>query len=714
MSLSAQNPCSNQPITPQEMIVKMGRGINIGNTMEAVLEGNWQNPVQEYYFDDYVNAGFTHIRIPIRWDGHTTTTAPYMVDSSWLQRVEQVVDWGLSRGLIIVINAHHEHWLLDNYTTSHIQRFEAIWTQVAEYFKDKSENLLFEIINEPYFDLSASQVNALNQNILNIIRVHNPSRIVILTGGGQNSHQAPLQIALPTDSFLMAYFHYYRPFSFTSGTNNNWGSESEKTSMRNDFDVVKTWSDVNNIPILLGEFGVDNTVNSFDRAEYFRHIADLAVSRGFAFSAWEVGTAVKGFYNRAQSTWDNTILDALIEGGKWNNRCPNPGFELGKNTNWNFQVSGATTSDHIENTEVHQGHRALKIDVTSPNTISSVKMDGDFVSASPLKSYVFGAYVKGDATAVNHQIRLATMWEKSDGTNSFNARRYNISTNYQLVGGVQTQPYTDDVVGVKVRLQCGEGAGSYYFDDVHIIEAVDFMNTDFEDGIDYIWTTNTQNGASATFENTSDSPSGNNALKIITTNANATADVGATNPIRKFIDNTVGYNYSFWAKSNAASIMEFQVNYYDNTETLISSETIQTTLTTTYQEYFGDLTPPPNTSFFSIHFHFGANTDTYFIDDVTIDCKALSVSTSQQPSTNTFDWKIYPNPTDNYLNIEWETGLKNGHISLYTISGQALLSSTISEFNQHLQLDISHLPKGIYIIKLNTQKGVFAKKLIVN
>ena len=139
---SATEP-DNTPIhfeTPQEVIEKIKRGINIGNTLEPPTEGEWNNgPLQEYYFDDYKNAGFTCIRIPVRWDKHTTETAPYVIQTSWLDRVEQVVDWGLERDLYIIINAHHEWWLVDNYSDPNMRaRFDSIWTQIAERFKNKS------------------------------------------------------------------------------------------------------------------------------------------------------------------------------------------------------------------------------------------------------------------------------------------------------------------------------------------------------------------------------------------------------------------------------------------------------------------------------------------------------------------------------------------------------------------------------------------------
>ena len=128
-------------LTPQQAIVEMGRGINLGNTLEPPTEGAWNNgPTQEYFFDDYRSAGFSTVRIPVRWDRHTQGSSPFTIESSWLDRVEQIVDWGLARDLVIIINGHHEDWLKQTYTSEMSRaRYDSIWSQVATRFKDKSE-----------------------------------------------------------------------------------------------------------------------------------------------------------------------------------------------------------------------------------------------------------------------------------------------------------------------------------------------------------------------------------------------------------------------------------------------------------------------------------------------------------------------------------------------------------------------------------------------
>lgn len=138
-------------LTPKEAIAGMTRGINLGNTLEPPKEGEWNNvPAKEYYFDDYKTAGFDCIRIPIRWDNYTGKTAPYTVTETWMDRVEEVIDWGLSRDLYIIINSHHDDWIKDDYSETNKARYDSIWSQIAIRFKDKSEKLLFEMINEPH------------------------------------------------------------------------------------------------------------------------------------------------------------------------------------------------------------------------------------------------------------------------------------------------------------------------------------------------------------------------------------------------------------------------------------------------------------------------------------------------------------------------------------------------------------------------------------
>ena len=125
-------------ITPQEAVLQMVKGINMGNTLEPPDEGSWNNgPAREQYFDLYRQAGFDVVRIPVRWDEHTANNAPYNIDPDWMNRVEEVLDWGLDRDLFIVVNTHHEEWIKEDYSNADKRaRFDSIWSQIAVRFQD--------------------------------------------------------------------------------------------------------------------------------------------------------------------------------------------------------------------------------------------------------------------------------------------------------------------------------------------------------------------------------------------------------------------------------------------------------------------------------------------------------------------------------------------------------------------------------------------------
>lgn len=350
--------------TPQQLVDKMGRGINLGNVLSAPVEGNWSGAATEQYFIDVAQAGFKNVRIPIdffgdRTSGNTSqysisantsftgTRADFTVSSTYLDRLEQVIGWGLNQNLVIILDFHGATlksefiYTFDSskaeYThpssakrAADLAKFYAIWEQIADRFKNYSDDLIFEIINEPYFHISQTEMNALNTEAISIIRNsggNNGTRKVIITGGTKTSYEAITTIdpqIINSDDYLIATFHYYRPFSFTKSSDyrynvNSWGSNADKTAVDNEFDEVLNWANGFSpaAAVLLGEFGADNaygysyqtgdlhlvTANNSpngtgyadggpdpnSRADYHGYVANAAIDRGFAFSVWDAG-----------------------------------------------------------------------------------------------------------------------------------------------------------------------------------------------------------------------------------------------------------------------------------------------------------------------------------------------------------------------------------------------------------------------------------------
>ncbi len=302
---------SNAQLTPQQANREMVRGINLGNTLEPPTEGAWNNsPVRQYYFDDYKEAGFSSVRIPVRWDNYTQKIAPYTVNNEWMNRIEQVVDWALERDLYVVINTHHDDWIKSGYEQKEQRdRFDSIWSQISVRFQDKPEKLLFEMINEPH-GISLANINELNARVLSIIRKTNPTRIVLFSGHMWSNSAELIAAAIPDDPYIMGYFHSYDPYLFGLKGQGTWGTQTDINSMKSKFKSVKDWSEENNVPVTINEFGAINTGEYNSRMYHYASYVEEALRSNFSFNAWDDGGDFR-IYQRATRGW-NDIKNILI------------------------------------------------------------------------------------------------------------------------------------------------------------------------------------------------------------------------------------------------------------------------------------------------------------------------------------------------------------------------------------------------------------------
>jgi len=315
---------SAAPLTPAQMAAKMGLGINLGNTLDAPTEGAWAPAAQESYFDEYVARNFTNVRVPVQWGHHMLASPPYTVDAAFLDRVEAVVDWSLARGLVTIVNTHHDEWFEANATAA-LPRFVALWQQIAARFAAKPELLLFEVYNEPHDPaFSVGDLNAMNAAVLPAIRASgggNPTRIVLLGG---LSFMNPSWITANPDAMtippggvadpqLMLEVHNYDPYKYAgaSPTVFQWGSAADVAALDSWMDALASWSAATGLPIFYGEFGATNHQNASTGryAWYAAHAAAIA-KHGFGAAVWD-DCGMYEVYDRKADAWDNNLLTAL-------------------------------------------------------------------------------------------------------------------------------------------------------------------------------------------------------------------------------------------------------------------------------------------------------------------------------------------------------------------------------------------------------------------
>lgn len=364
---------SFEDLNQSQIVEAMGPGWNLGNQLESVTdnvpeETNWGNPViTEKLIQSVKAAGFKSIRIPVSYFAKIDDDKDYTIDSKWLDRVQEVVNYCIKNDLYAVINIHGDGyntidggWLLCNgkNQTEIKKKYKKVWKQIAERFKNYDEHLLFESMNEE-FDGSYSEpnkeyyqnINDYNQIFVDTVRKtgdNNTKRWLIIPGWNTNIDYTAgdYGFKLPTDQYrdksidkeeqrIMISVHYYSPWDFCGGENGvitQWGNEADdpsktsttcdETYMKNQLNLMKTTFADKGYPVFIGEYGsIDKTSydseNEYYRAYFARKLCQLSRKNGCIPMYWDNGyNGVHGFGLFDRTTCEVTqpvIIDAIME-----------------------------------------------------------------------------------------------------------------------------------------------------------------------------------------------------------------------------------------------------------------------------------------------------------------------------------------------------------------------------------------------------------------
>jgi endoglucanase len=302
----------------------LGRGINLGNGLEAPREGEWGLKLEAEYFRSIKQAGFDSVRIPIRWSAHAQKEPPFTIAPVFFQRIDWAIEQALSRKLAAVINVHHYEELSSD-PDKHLPRLMALWRQIASRYRNQPDQLFFELLNEPHGKLTDERWQQMVPALLAAIRETNPRRIIIVGPGHWNNLDHLNKLQLPEqDRRLIVTIHYYSPFQFThqgapwvSGSakwkGKTWmDTPEERDSLRKDFQKAAVWAKQRRRPLYLGEFGTYVAAGMASRARWTRVVAREAERLGMSWAYWEFAAGF-GAYDRDAHAWRQPLLRALVE-----------------------------------------------------------------------------------------------------------------------------------------------------------------------------------------------------------------------------------------------------------------------------------------------------------------------------------------------------------------------------------------------------------------
>lgn len=320
---SPDNSVSNDPFFRQLKPV-FGRGVNLGNALEAPKEGEWGVVLKDEYFQQIQEAGFDSVRLPVRWSAHAGESAPYHIDPKFFDRVDWAVRQALNRQLTPVLNMHHYDALCEQ-PDAHRERFLAMWRQIAEHYKDYPPRLALELLNEPHGKFTAEKWNRLLAEGIAVVRQSNPTRQILAGPIEWNSIAKLPSLELPEkDRNLVVTVHYYNPFHFThqgaswvGQESRKWlgtkwmGTPAEQQAVRQDLDKAIAWAVRHRRPIYLGEFGAYSKADMESRVRWTRFVAGEAVKRKMGFGYWEFCSGF-GVYDARRNQWVEPLKKALL------------------------------------------------------------------------------------------------------------------------------------------------------------------------------------------------------------------------------------------------------------------------------------------------------------------------------------------------------------------------------------------------------------------
>ena len=301
----------------------MGRGINIGNTLENVTtwETGWGNPpITKAFVENLARLGFKTVRLPVAWD---TYAFDDRVPSDKFERVGEVVDWITGAGMFCVVNIHWDGGWIDSgakekfpttfatFSPEAEKKFRSYWEQIATFFAGKNEKLIFEGLNEETnFTNEGSKEKAyatltrVNQLFIDTVRKtggNNAKRLLIVAGYGTDIEKTcSPAYKLPKDTIpgrLFISVHYYTPWQFCGLTEDadwgkmmlTWGSADDVKQLDRLFDMMKEFCTRNDIPAFIGEFNATAKKESASRIRWMSAVNNAALSRKMVPVLWDTG-----------------------------------------------------------------------------------------------------------------------------------------------------------------------------------------------------------------------------------------------------------------------------------------------------------------------------------------------------------------------------------------------------------------------------------------
>ncbi|SER52460.1 glycoside hydrolase family 5 protein [Lachnobacterium bovis] len=319
-----------------KLVKKLKIGWNLGNSLDVISKSRgyyldtetlWKNPkVTKELIHSVKASGFTSIRIPVSYYNHIDSNNK--IDARWLARVKEVVDYALEEKMYVIINIHHDtglsekyRWIYSDESTYEEDKknFVNLWKQIAKYFKNADNKLLFESTNE-IMDRDKNWSWSYKHNFKVTAKLHNEFIKTVRATGGKNKKRF---LVLPTYAASSDEEEIRQILNFNyDDTQKNHLIVSvhcykkDKNAITAVMERLGKYGRKYNVPFIMDEFAVKDVESETKRVELTKHYIEKAKENNVALFWWDSGNEYALFDRNTTEILYKEIVNTLVESYK--------------------------------------------------------------------------------------------------------------------------------------------------------------------------------------------------------------------------------------------------------------------------------------------------------------------------------------------------------------------------------------------------------------
>lgn len=314
------------------------RGVNFTNWLEyRPVDQIKEDFFTKKDFENVKKLGCDVVRLPMHFEKLCNPEDGYKIPEKIWRILDNVTDWVTELQLYVIFDFHNST-TVDSQTGDDVGNILVpVWTQIAERFKDASDRIIYELMNEPH-GIEIPVWNGIIADLFDKVRAIDKKHYIIVGGADWNSFNGMRQLPEFDDDKVIYTFHFYDPHTFThQGAGwchmervvgipfpydpekmpplpenptereincfKNYPEQGTIEAVERYFDQYAEFSITRNAPIYCGEFGCfAPTTKKDERANWYRIVTKLLEERNISRTSWDYyGTF--GIFDLEKHTW---------------------------------------------------------------------------------------------------------------------------------------------------------------------------------------------------------------------------------------------------------------------------------------------------------------------------------------------------------------------------------------------------------------------------